>query len=598
MGLIKKNKRKTKQVDDTVHALTNVYPISVEDLVIRTRNGGISLHFKRFRYKGCPKLQAFGVLSKNIEYINMNRDSFVIDMYKLLVNETDAIKENTFKYLTHYVRLLDERDMNMVFNEETVMWYFDFQKKRVLTGEIKSGTLASARQFLAYILKALGMSALSRQLPTLARTKVALTQTLSDEQLTEIGKKLYFGYNAYCQHILNGTEPKICPFYENYKEIAGEDFDELVNVRVRVGAVKRITATHWHNNLTKIAYLITSMFTGVNATPLANLRRFNVVFKKGEGDYYELNTIKGRAGYKEQVNAIGFTKRAKEFIESWMLISSHFSPQDDDYLFPYKQHNGVICNVGSENIDRPQTQMNTVLTKYYGLPRITNRIFRKTRSNILMRATNDIFLVADANNHSTATAGKHYLFGDEDTHNIQLAGAMVAQASIAKGIDKKEAISEVLFKFKDPLSDFEYKKKKELLPNKTPTGFRCEEPFSNKAKKSLRPYRSLTDSNEDACIDFLGCFECEHHALIAEKDDIWLMLSFRETVVESINRPSSNSIPSERLVKVLRTIDKIIERYEEVAPKEYRDAIDLNKEDPHPLYNDETSLDDLLGVYA
>lgn len=598
MGLIKKNKRKNKVVESISNPLVNVTPLLVKNLVIRMKNGSINLYFKRLQYRGCPKLLAYGAFSKNIKYINMDRDNFVIEMYKLLVNETDAIKENTFKYLTQFVRALDENAMDIVFNEETVMWFFNLQRARVLKGEIKNSTLSCVRQFLAYMLKNLGMSTLSRKLPKLGRAQVALTQTLSDQQLTEISKKLYFGYNAYSKHILNGTEPQICPFYEDYKNKFGVEFDEVKNIRIKVGAVKRITATHWHNNLTRIAYLITSMFTGINSKPLADLKRHNIVFKKGEGDYYELNTIKGRAQYTEQVNAIGFTKRAKEFIDSWMLLSSYFAPKEDDFLFPYKQKNGVVCNIGNNNIDPPHTQMNTILAKYYGLPRITTRIFRKTRSNILMRATNDIFLVASANNHSTSTSGKHYLFGNEDSHNIQLAGAMVAQASIAKGISKKKAISNALFKFKDPISNFDYKSIRGKLPNKTPTGFRCEEPFSKKAKKSLRRYRALTTSVEHTCIDFLGCFECEHHALIAEKDDMWLMLSFRDTVIESINRPSNNSLPSDRLHKILCTTEMILEKYQQIAPDEYQSAISSNKEKSHPLYDDETSLDDLLGVYS
>lgn len=53
-----------------------------------------------------------------------------------------------------------------------------------------------------------------------------------------------------------------------------------------------------------------------------------------------------------------------------------------------------------------------------------------------MRAFNDVFVVADANKSSADTVSKSYLHGVKEAHEIQLAGAFVAQENMAFGIPK------------------------------------------------------------------------------------------------------------------------------------------------------------------
>ena len=73
------------------------------------------------------------------------------------------------------------------------------------------------------------------------------------------------------------------------------------------------------------------------------------------------------------------------------------------------------------------------------------------------------------------------------------------------------------------------------------------------------------DDNIKNCFDFLECFECPDHALIAEHDDIWMMLTFQDVVLQSLARPAINSYPSKKFTKIRNTVHAILKRYREVS---------------------------------
>lgn len=66
------------------------------------------------------------------------------------------------------------------------------------------------------------------------------------------------------------------------------------------------------NHLTRIALMICFMLTGINTEPMLLMTRKDVRFKQAHGDKYLFDTVKGRAGYQENDNGIGFTKRTKK----------------------------------------------------------------------------------------------------------------------------------------------------------------------------------------------------------------------------------------------------------------------------------------------
>jgi hypothetical protein len=600
MSFQKNKKRKVVKLGRLELQKNTVVPISLDAAIIEFGKLNKKAYFKRLNFKYCPQCkrgsgEQVGRLPDDA--INMGREDFAFEMYNLFKEfpSSSTTGHTYFVQLTQYVETLDRHNRSINLNSDNILWYCDLKESQYLNGEFKKGTIVAVYSALRAILRASGDVDLVRKIPTIdkqASGKKPHT-ALSDFELSRVGKKLMLAYKSYSSSVLQGNKPTQCFI------INKDDIDKLTKSDGEKAfmAAKRTVNKNpsWLNQSTRIAFMITSMWTGANLGALATLKRSDVTFKKCDGDTYEFNSVKARALYQEQKLGFGFTKLTKEFIESWLIVSEKLSPNDDSPLFPFVDRS---CRVNTKSLiySNPQKQINNLLL-LIGYPKITTSIFRKTRSSILMRAFEDVFVVAEGNNHSIKTASKSYLNGNPESHEMKIASAFHAQKLISEGSPKEQSVNDAIFKFKDPFTMDEWKKKGQATPNKTPTGIRCTDPFGEKAKKSLRSLRTLEISDSDTCIDFLGCFECEHHALIAEKDDIWLMLSFKDTILEALSRPSFNSVPTDSLSKTLNTVNSILDKYKNKAAGEYSLAKELNKDMPHPLYDDESSLTDLLDLY-
>jgi len=102
---------------------------------------------------------------------------------------------------------------------------------------------------------------------------------------------------------------------------------------------------------------------------------------------------------------------------------------------------------------------------------------------------------------------------------------------------------------------------------------------------------------EVLCTDFLSCFGCHEHKLVAAVEDIWLMLSFRETLTEMAQFPTVNSLPKGKYQDLCRTIDAILVGFKEVSEENYNQASEQQKCSSHPLYSTIYSLSDLMEVF-
>jgi hypothetical protein len=273
-------------------------------------------------------------------------------------------------------------------------------------------------------------------------------------------------------------------------------------------------------------------------------------------------------------------------VESWLSISQKIYPNVDGPLFPFLDQDGQL-NLNSRIANEPQKKFNKMLERH-GYPKITSQILRATRSDLVQRAYDDVQLTADANNNSVLTTARSYTEGVKSNNQLQIGSAFDVQYQMVMGSDKKEAVANAFYKINDPFQSEEWLAKKEAaLAVKTPTGFRCTAPFGDKAKRSVKQLMSLPSATDVACIDYLDCFDCAHHALVAEFDDIWLALSFKDSVKESLARPSYKSSPSNRLNKILNTLDDILIKYRAIAPDVYEQALNRNNEEPHPMHDSE-----------
>ena len=76
------------------------------------------------------------------------------------------------------------------------------------------------------------------------------------------------------------------------------------------------------------------------------------------------------------------------------------------------------------------------------------------------------------------------------------------------------------------------------------------------------------------------------------------MMSFKETLQELEITPAVNSIPPKKMNTLLITIETILRGFKDKSPDNYREASELQKQSPHPLYSNVHSLNDLHEVFS
>ncbi|TVP14809.1 hypothetical protein [Shewanella sp. KCT] len=602
MAFKKKSARKLPKSNTPI--ANPVRPMSIEAMVIATDGGG-KCYFKRLKYKGCPLVLGGRDPLKSEKFcpseqlVDMQRDEIIRELYELIREwPANRTTKGYFDSLCKYTAALDAVGRPLNFSANNVMWYGgELQRLIKLSkaqGGIKPATANSRKQAIRAILRAKGEHLLIKQMPKFARESTPF-QTLDDDGFTRIGRFLNRGYQGYMAHLLAGTSPTICPMHDHSRLLELKLNKRQLGNEVNA-AKKRVAPLQgdWRNQLVRLALLLTHMLTGINPTPLYHLRRCDVRFKKGAGDCYYIETIKNRAGGQRQDNELGFTKFSKDFFENWLSATEKWSDDPKAPVFPLFLQSKLVA--WGTNGKPPQTTINKVLLRY-GLPKISASVFRKTRSAQLMRVLNDVYEVADANNNSIQITARDYLYGVQEQHDLVNAGAMEALVKLARGMDKQQVLAEAAWQCKDPLTELEYLKYRHKRPNKTRTGLGCEQPLVDKVAKQRTKYRHI-NPDLNLCIDFLDCFDCPAHGLVAEVDDIWMMLSFRDTLREVLQRPAYNSYPSEKFSVTENKTELILEKLRAKAPGAYNEAEKMNREAPHPLYSDDEAIDDLMRIYG
>jgi hypothetical protein len=594
-----KDKKRRKQIVKTQgNEHSNVVGIknSEEQKLELNFNGEIA-RFERLRYLGCPTYYA---REDKSSLVLLNRDSFVNEMFELFkgYDNTSKTGYGRFCFLCSYIKYWDEKGEVVDFSQEQVIAFYNHRNDMVLLGKINKTTLVKEKQHLVSILNELGKEYIAQQIPKIKNRRSAAvpTKAIADKDYGTIGLKLMAAYHKYVGCFFNGIPPITCPLFDF--DFAVKNGVTEAQIRKSRGALYVEKDVYWTNSLTRIAIIITAKWTGANLTPLTSLTKGDAkLIKKSTGDNYKFDSVKARALYERQGLGIGFTKRAKEFIESWLVVSEKIAPGGDAPLFPIFDASGNL-KVTSATYSNPHKSINHKL-KAMGLPEITLRKLRSTRSSLIQRAFEDTFITASANRNTLQTTHEHYLNGVEQNHEMELARAFEVQKALTDGKEKKAAIEEFKAKIKDPFTSEEWKeKRKEATANKLPNGARCTEPKGKVAKKSLRAIKSLNLGNDRECISFLACFDCSKHALVAEVDDIWLMLSFLDSLMETISRPAINSYPTEAFQNAVDKTQHILSRMRVKSPDNYELASCKHSEAPHPLYCEETDLTDLMEIYG
>lgn len=603
-----------------------VQPLRIEDMVIAIP-GRSKCYFKRLKYKGCPALaNTKSEFPSNTVLIDMKRDTFIRECYQLMCANVTVSTHARFYCLVNYLRWVDDAEQE-ISNGDYFSWSlidaymgWCFQQRQL--GLMELEVIRVNKNTISWFLRQQGRTREVKLLPTVkgvsGKAKTASSLDL-DTELKIIAKALFKAYKSLLSHFNEGTRPERHPLYDEGR-VEAEAVKRGLKGRYltshRTAFKKVLARTHENNHLVSIAAMITFMFTGMNYSALCKMAIKDVSFKKISGDKFRLlkadseneiailESVKGRAKHQEQDNVIGIKKYAKEFIESWVEVSKRMAEGNEQApLFPYyNQKAKASFYFDSQNA--PQQLVNKLLTRL-GLPKINSSIFRKTKADTLYRVTESIYLVAITNNNSIEVTSRNYVHGTQKEHENNLNAALSAQFNIAKGQSPVEAVQHAKHQFADVLDDYEYQNLRAGQDRRhearTPSGVRCNDNRKGASKaveKALKRAGVEVEVDEMVCTDFLSCFECQEHALVTDVDDIWLMLSFKDTLQQLQQTPSINSMPESKYTKLFNIITAILNDFQQKNPTNYAQACERIKTAPHPLYDNVYSLNDLLEVFA
>jgi integrase len=588
-----------------------VYQLCIEEMVLSPQ-GKASCHFKRLKYKGCPKLTSLAFFPEKTKLIDMNRDAFIRDCYQIMKVNVNATTSSLFDNLIGYLRWCDESEKRVQeadYLESCLIR--DYMQEIVML--VEKGILSAAqatnrKKLISWLLIKAGRSAEAKSLTPIKRPETLGYQSLDIEtELREVARSLFRAYRIMLKHFLDGSPLERHPLYDEKlieREVKRQGGDIKALAASKAAFKTALIRTNPNNHIVSTAAMITFMFTGMNTTPLCKMRISDLTFREISGGKYIFNTEKGRAGFQLQDNSMGFSKYAKEFIESWSSVSLQLAKGDESsFLFPRFTDKGEAISY-AHTTRKPQLSINKLL-KRMGLPKINPSIFRKTKSDTVFRVTESVYLVSMMNNNEIGTTAKIYINGTKKEHERNLGAAMAAQHAIALGNDVDKAVASAKFQFSDVLDGYEYDRlrKKEDRTNeaRTPLGVRCnnnKKGTSQFINKILKREGIEASDSEAVCTDFLACFECQEHAFVSDVEDIWLMLSFRDTLLQLQQLPAVNSLPEKKYLKLFANIQAVLQRFNNKSPKEYKLASEKLKNAPHPLYASIYSLNDLLDVFA
>ncbi|USD61428.1 hypothetical protein J4N45_05540 [Vibrio sp. SCSIO 43140] len=595
-----------------------VIPLRFDEMVLDCGNNNKAYTY-RLRYRNVPTVKQID--SGNV--VLANRDDIVRGIHQQLTPlPENQSKQCYFSGLVIYFQYLDDTGYqgDPFANAVMIDCLKHFNRLRE-KGEQTSKSY-QIKISLSFLLRAWGRESDLKILPEVAAPPVAKDKAFHIEtEMKPLSKILVKGAHAFQEAIEIDELLDIHPFFDE------ERFDEQVkrngwtlrqSVNKKNGfkrclkptpmaikdnpvSLEQLNRQVFYNHASRNWFFVFSMLTGMNKSVLANVQHGDVSFKSIGSGRFVFDGEKFRASYKDLDNSAGFSLRTKELITRWIntskvMYQSLGIPLSNELpLCPFFGSNGEVWtfNYNGSNI----SYINTQLEKITGLT-VSNSRFRATKSDVLMRVTEDIFLVSQGLNNDVNVVAKRYSSGVQANHDNNINATVSAMSAAAKGKDIRKAVEDAKAMHSDILSDYDYKalrsrESKEQPLMTTPSGIKCAGPTPEKLVAEARRMKQLgIDFSKDTgrCTDFLGCFDCDQHRLVASENDIWLMQSFLEQIEDLKEMVASNSAPRDEYFMVEGMLKKILLRLKRKAPKNYALAEQkVDNGDYHPLYQDRAS---------
>ena len=567
-----------------------VKPINAEGMILEVphygaRHGGNKkIYVNRLLYRGVPNAKKLGSMEPITSRYGLVTKVF--EWISHVANENGATADNYFNYIVPFFRYCDDKEKDAQISRHCVESYGNEIRQQNATSELSSGTLHLRITSLSLFLTWLGEESLIEFIPSISQknTHCRKTAAYSEDEQIGVVRDLFRVFNTLASRLKTGV-PTDCPFDQ-----PSRGWDSCTSNK-----------TAWYNKLSISAYYLTASFVGDNTTPLMEIKHKDVVGREYRFDkttnLYRLKTTKGRQDDQENLWDLGFTKRGRDFFEAYLKCVKLWGLNDDAYLFPAFLHGSYIGPISQPLISNFFRWFEPKCP--HGIKPVVSR-FRQSKSDGLMSDTNSIAMVSEGLNNLKSTVEKSYLNGNPQENKNRIGSAAEAIVMTAKGSTIAESKASVEKKYGNPLRVVDITNQGEPEPYQTKVGSRCKNPFSEKAeklKKQLVKNGLVAEHESVACFKFLDCFECDEMALVAEVDDIWCMLSFRESLVEAMQRPSVNQLPNNKVSSVLHKIELMLGDIKADYPSICSDAEDKFNKEAHPIWDDDDAIFDLYTVW-
>lgn len=572
---------------DGKHSLiNNKYDESLAVKVLSANNEMVKLDFNRLRYLYVPTTKK--IINESVKHAK--RDVWVYEAYKEIILENmeiaDATKHNYFRILRYWVYCSDKKNVNP-FTKSGIETYVKDLIENFRSGKWKGLTC-------------------SNRLATFGKI-VDLIEGLEKKWLPQ--KSIFDqsdskNIEAYSNDDL---KKRLIPFISEVFKQFSEQFTDNPEHYIKQYFLTKSFSFSWNGKvfrepagITKLicsAYYLMSFYTFSNSTQLFNLKRPDDngtgVFEK----WYEMSVEKRRAVKYVSIeigenDSVDIPKHALHFIDKQIEISKMISSDDEGLLFPLISRKGEVIPLNSGHLKK----FNDWVAKVAGFRDEYNRKinlsaqrFRVTGRRIMEEAGLNKIAISSALQNTPQTLDKSYSEGNKYENTKQMQAVTLTLENMArskKGIEiaKKETMQQMSIE----ILPYDKYMKMKVKPVKTACGTHCKNPYDVKSKKfkdKAIKHGLVNKKNKLACADIKSCFSCVNQVIVEEVDDLWCLLSFRDSVEESSYIHNSKQHFEKNYIRLLKNIKNILKF---ISPTKIREAEKkLAKNGRHPMWPEE-----------
>lgn len=496
----------------------------------------------------------------------------------------EATKFFLIANLRKYVAFCDSTSLS-VFTHGSVMAFGEHIIQRYKSGQLRNSTCT---QMISGIKQCFIL--LNRpghwfdSLPTLGKSQTTPHKAYSDADLKKLLPLLRALFKQLSGQFL--MDPDFYLFARNNRPTIS--FAWKGSTFTLYGVVSKMMAA--------ATYLL-SYYTWANTTSLLAILRPQETTLSAKEKWYQMPIFKRRSfriitfrfGDHGQLN---IPKYSLEFFSQLLkvsdIIARHWTEEGAPRLLMTIRQSRA-SPLRAEELSR----FNNFLHEYFNLKddkggrlRAVISRFRATGSQ-MMQMHHQPAISAELLGNTLRTVRRHYSEGNEFDNQSMLQDAVSVMAEKAwYGENTEQAKRRRKESLGVEILTYENLLKMHTPPVKQAHGSYCQNPFGEQAERFISRVRrhGLLSTEKFACSDLMKCFSCPHQIIVAEPNDIWCLMSFKECLEDSIYRHIDHQHFYKNYAAVLSAIDKILNQIDKKVLQEA--TCKFMDDGPHPLWQE------------